>query len=89
MDFTAALQFGWKMGEDACVFTGFVLTFLGNSEVFNDYPFLSLNKYLSVCLPDKVQPAASLKSLANSVLSNIFCVKHTSVKTDDEKTSIT
>ena len=30
MDFTAALTFGWKMGEAACVFTGFVLTFLGN-----------------------------------------------------------
>ena len=34
MDFTAALQFGWKMGEGLCVFTGFVLTFLGN-DIYN------------------------------------------------------
>ena len=32
MDFFAALQFGWKMGEGPCVFLGFALTFLGKNK---------------------------------------------------------
>ena len=33
VDFVAAFQQGWKMGESFCIVTGFVLTFLGNNGV--------------------------------------------------------
>ena len=29
IDFVAALQFGWKLGYNVCVVTGWILTFLG------------------------------------------------------------
>ena len=35
MDFAAAYQFGWKMGEIPCIFLGFVLTFLGKKMCFS------------------------------------------------------
>ena len=30
LEFVAAIQFGWKMGETACKAFGFLLTFLGD-----------------------------------------------------------
>ena len=35
VDFTAALNYGWKMGRDMCYSSGFLLTMCGNSILEN------------------------------------------------------
>ena len=82
MDFAAAYQFGWKMGEIPCVFLGFVLTFLGKKMCFSlmfSHPFLYFI-FPSVCIVSSIRFRwdVRLKRFVYLILihvpSGMFCV---------------
>ena len=72
MDFTAALHFGWKMGEGLCVFTGFALTFLGNT-------FTNQNQNLSSASTASLDTEEMSGLLGNDCLL-IKSVRNSSIK---------
>ena len=48
VDFVASLLYGWKLGKNMCLFTGFLLTLSGESSIFGPYDILSklyINNY--------------------------------------------
>ena len=47
VDFTASLQFGWKLGEEFCQITGFVLTLLGMYSI-NIFTAISLYRLIFI-----------------------------------------
>ena len=47
VDFTASAQLGWKLGEDFCRVTGFLLTLLGMYSI-NIFTAIALYRYIFI-----------------------------------------